>query len=120
MRNPKPTNFARVLKKAEKSKFYLNPDLHMEEFARQIGTNRTYLSTYLNEEMGTCFPDYVNELRLEKAIELLDKGKHSHIKVAKMVGYNSEYTFRRLFKEKHGMTPREYALKKKEEREQNQ
>ena len=37
-----------------------------------------------------------------------------------MVGYNSEYTFRRLFKEKHGMTPREYALKKKEEREQNQ
>ena len=62
----------------------------MEEFARQIGTNRTYLSTYLNEEMGTCFPDYVNELRLEKAIELLDKGKHSQIKVAKMVGYNSE------------------------------
>ena len=92
----------------------------MEEFARQIGTNRTYLSTYLNEEMGTCFADYVNELRLEKAIELLDKGKYSHIKVAKMVGYNSEYTFRRLFKEKHGMTPREYALKEKEEREQNQ
>ncbi len=117
MRNPKPKNFARVLKKAEKSKFYLNPDLHMEDFAREIGTNRTYLSTYLNEEMGTCFADYVNDLRIKKAVALLDQGRHSHIKVAKMAGYNSEYTFRRLFKERYGITPREYALKKKEEKE---
>lgn len=118
MRNPKPTNFSTVLKKAERKKFYLDPDLHIETFAREINTNRTYLSTYLHQVKGVSFTDYVNTLRLDRAVKLLEKGKHHHTKVATMVGYTSEYTFRRLFKERFGMTPNDFAKQKKQEKEE--
>ena len=97
MRNSKPKNFAALLKKYEAEKFYLNPG--------------TYLSAYLHKERGTSFTAYVNDLRLQEAMPLLEKGTKRASEIAFLVGFSSEYTFRRIFKEKMGCTPREYSLK---------
>ena len=90
MRNSKPKNFAALLKKYEAEKFYLNPDVYIE---------------------GTSFTAYVNDLRLQEAMPLLEKGTKRASEIAFLVGFSSEYTFRRIFKEKMGCTPREYSLK---------
>ena len=39
---------------------YLNPKLKLSDVATLVGTNRTYLSRYFNQENGQTFYDYVN------------------------------------------------------------
>ena len=111
MRNSNPKNFAALLKKYEAEKFYLNPDVYIETLARDMNSNRTYLSAYLHKERGTSFTAYVNDLRLQEAMPLLEKGTKRASEIAFLVGFSSEYTFRRIFKEKMGCTPREYSIK---------
>ena len=41
-------------------KLYLNPQLKLSDVARQVGTNRTYLSRFFNQEKQMTFYDYVN------------------------------------------------------------
>jgi gamma-glutamyl-gamma-aminobutyrate hydrolase PuuD len=95
----------------EAEKFYLNPDVYIETLARDMNSNRTYLSAYLHKERGTSFTAYVNDLRLQEAMPLLEKGTKRASEIAFLVGFSSEYTFRRIFKEKMGCTPREYSIK---------
>ena len=97
--------------KIKNEKFYLNPDVYIETLARDMNSNRTYLSAYLHKERGTSFTAYVNDLRLQEAMPLLEKGTKRASEIAFLVGFSSEYTFRRIFKEKMGCTPREYSLK---------
>lgn len=111
MNYSKPKDFAKLLKQQEEKKFYLQPDMRIETLARMMNTNRTYLCEYLHGVAHTSFPDYLNDLRIKEALPLLENGTKNAGQIAFMVGFNSEYTFRRIFKDKYGMTPRVYAIK---------
>ncbi|MEG1842519.1 MAG: AraC family transcriptional regulator [Alistipes sp.] len=45
---------------------YLNPSLRITDLAQELGTNRTYLSVFINTEYGTNFSRYINRLRLNE------------------------------------------------------
>lgn len=95
----------------EKEKPYLNPELTLSLLADQLGTNRTYLSNYISNELGTTFYDYINRLRIEcKALPMLqDKEQPYTIEyIAEQAGFKSITTFRRAFKKLTGMLPSEY------------
>jgi AraC-like DNA-binding protein len=95
----------------EKEKTYLNPELTLSLLADQLGTNRTYLSNYISNELGTTFYDYINRLRIEcKALPMLqDKEQPYTIEyIAEQAGFKSITTFRRAFKKLTGMLPSEY------------
>lgn len=51
----------------EKGRMFLNPKLSLTEVATAIGTNRTYLSEYLNNDLDTTFYEYVNGFRIKEA-----------------------------------------------------
>ena len=89
---------------------YLNPKLSLSDLAVEMGTNRSYLSNCLNNELGITFYDYINSFRLEKAKEILDdSGFEGCIEdVAIRSGFNSVSTFRRSFQKKYGCTPSQY------------
>ncbi|WP_410085462.1 helix-turn-helix domain-containing protein [Barnesiella intestinihominis] len=89
---------------------YLNPRLSLSDLAVEMGTNRSYLSNCLNNELGITFYDYINSFRLEKAKEILDdSGFEGCIEdVAIRSGFNSVSTFRRSFQKKYGCTPSQY------------
>lgn len=96
------------LQAAESEKLYLRQDVNLDTYAQYIGTNRTYVSRYLNQELNTTFCDYVNRLRLAYAKKLLaEQGKIRIADVASQCGYTDVTTFRRNFKKYEGCNPKE-------------
>lgn len=95
----------------EVQQLYLNPKLTISDVAGAIGTNRTYLSSYFNNELAITFYDYINNLRVEKSSKKLLAAYPCVMNVdeiAERSGFNSTSTFRRAFLKNTGMTPLEY------------
>lgn len=108
--------FAREFKRLfNEERIYLDKDLNIDQLCRLLGTNRTYMSRYLNTELGTTFYDYVNRRRVEHSMVLLSETGHKIESVAKMSGFNSVMTYRRAFQTYAGLTPGEYRLKSRGE-----
>lgn len=100
---------AEALRQLEKDQFYLDSDISLQALADRIGSNRTYLSNYLNREMGMNFYLYTNSLRLEHAAKLLETetmDKPSFVWT--VCGFKNSSTFYSLFKEKYNCTPLQY------------
>lgn len=95
-----------------KGKIYLNATLTLNDLARELGTNRTYLSNYLNQQLHTTFYEYVNKWRVRRAKELLRKSNMILDDVALQSGFNSMSSFRRYFSAHTGMSPLEYRKRK--------
>lgn len=102
------TDFAEKIRELERERFYLDNDISIDWVAKALGTNRHYVSDYFNKVLCTTFNDYVNNLRLEHAARLLRDGKVKPSNVPFSAGFNSDHTFRRLFKQKYGCTPSQY------------
>ena len=94
-----------------KEKAFLNPKLTLSELALHVGTNRTYLSNYINQQLNQTFYDYVNALRLTHATDLLVTTNLTLEVIAEKSGFNSLSTFRRCFLQRYGTSP---SLYKKE------
>ncbi len=91
---------------------YLNPKLTITDLATVIGTNRTYLSEYLNRQLNTTFYEYINAYRIKKACCLLISDEIRNLEdIAESCGFNSLSTFRRSFYKETGKTPMEYKKK---------
>lgn len=102
-------HFAEELHRAfEEEKIFLNPRLTINLLAERLGTNRTYLSAYINQELNVSFFEYVNRYRIAYAKQLLTSQEYTLEVVASMCGYNSLSAFRRTFSAEAGMTPGQY------------
>ncbi len=86
-------------------------EISMEEFASSVGFSTYYFSRMFKQEFGVNFVDYVSDLRLKKACELLREGKCSVKEVCFKVGYSEPTYFARVFKKAYGMTPSQFQRK---------
>ncbi len=82
--------------------------LRLEDVSSAVGFNATYFSTLFKKETGQNFMDYLTELRISKAKELLCGDTLSVQDVAEMVGYSDLKYFSRLFKKATGVSPSDY------------
>ena len=92
--------------------YYLDTSLTLNKLAIHLGTNRQYLSNYINREKKKTFYEYINDFRMEAAKRLLDEWNQeqelSMEDIAAMSGFNSYSTFLRQFVKKYGETPSNY------------
>lgn len=86
----------------ERDHVYLNPRLRLTELAALLGTNRTYLSQYINQCCDTTFYDFVNDYRIHHAKLLLHSTDDTLDTIATKSGFNSLSTFRRAFLQREG------------------
>ncbi len=96
-----------------RDKLFLNPELKLIDLAAHIGTNRTYLSNYINEYKSVPFINYINSYRIDEAISII-KSSSEEITVSEVSersGFSSVSTFRRVFKQIHNCSPSEYLNK---------
>lgn len=93
----------------EDEHLYTDSSISVDSVAKRLGTNRSYLSAFINERYGKSFSEYVNDYRTEAAMDLLKTDKElSLTEIAERCGYSSEATFYRNFKGKTGTTPGDY------------
>ena len=79
------------------------------ELARDIGTNRTYVSAYINRHFQMSFREWLNDMRLAYAKELLVRSPElTMVNVAQTVGYVSPSYFTKAFKQAEGVTPAQW------------
>lgn len=87
-------------------KSYCQHNVTMLQVADQLGTNRTYLSRYVNSRYGCSFNAWLNRLRIEEAKQLLASSPTLPIdQVAQSVGYATKSHFMSSFKSIVGLTP---------------
>lgn len=70
------------------------------------------ISKAFKENFGMSITEYINEVRLAKAIEWIENSKLSIGEIMHKIGFENESYFYRAFKAKFGTTPREYKMKK--------
>lgn len=87
-----------------------DPNLTLNSLAVRLGTNRSYLSRYLNQTLGVTFYDFINSYRVYHAERLLADPQCALTldQVAEAAGFSSISTFRRAFAKKHHVSPAAY------------
>ena len=83
-------------------------DLSLEGISRQTDISPYYFSKLFKNKTGVTFIDYLTNLRIEKAKELLADPGRSMKEICSEVGYSDPNYFSRIFKKTTGMTPTEY------------
>ena len=87
---------------------YSDPDLQMNDLARKFNLSPGHFSTVFSQEIGESFRDYLNNLRINHAKELLRTTNMKCAEVAYQSGYNDSHYFSTFFKKKAGMTPQQF------------
>ncbi len=96
----------------EEPQLYLQHDISVTELAKQIGTNRSYLSKYFAQQ-GVTYNAYINGLRIRHFVKLYQETTASHQststkQLAFQSGFRSYSTFNAAFKLNMGMTAGEW------------
>ena len=95
---------------------YLNENYHdinisLITVSSLFNVSSGYLSHFFKEQTGGNFSSYLENLRITKAVELLDRGDRKIQEIQRDVGYTNAYSFRRAFKKVTGMSPSQYREK---------
>ncbi|MDV3750189.1 hypothetical protein CMU19_02155 [Elizabethkingia anophelis] len=92
----------------ETKELFLKKGITLSSLAKQIKTNTTYLSDVINTHKGKNFATYLNDLRIDYALDKLVKDKkfrsYKLVVIAEELGYNNEQAFAIAFKRKTGTT----------------
>lgn len=83
-------------------------DVTLEDISKLIHMNFQYVSKFFKQKTGQNFSDYLIEVRMKKAIELLKDYKNKTYEVSDILGYSNPKNFTRTFKSYYGVGPREY------------
>ena len=86
--------------------------ISLEQMAYDLGVSKYVLSRVFSKTFHSNFTGYVNGVRLNYAISMLDGTKEPITNICYDCGFESQRTFNRVFKERYRMTPREYRSKK--------
>lgn len=81
--------------------------------AKKIGISEIYFRKLFISNLGVTPKQYILDLRIKKAKQLLINGSHSVTETSEKCGFSTVYHFCRIFKDKTGLTPLEYSKKYK-------
>lgn len=83
-------------------------DIQLTGLAARYNISTGRLSSMIKEELQMTFSDYVSQLRIQRAKELLADETMSIQEIAEMVGYNDYFYFTKVFKKVQGISPSKY------------
>ncbi|MDX8338794.1 helix-turn-helix domain-containing protein [Draconibacterium sp. IB214405] len=92
----------------ESGQYYLNQDLSIHDFAKEISVSARTISTCINKKFGYNFNEWVNNYRVEKALKILNDKNNDHLSIEGIgldSGFKSRSAMYIAFKKKTGKTP---------------
>jgi two-component system response regulator YesN len=87
---------------------YGMPELSILGLAKELYISSSHLSTVFKKKTGKPFSQYLTDLRMEKARQLLHEDRLKSYEVAAAIGYCNEKAFSRAFRRKFGVSPQNY------------
>ncbi len=101
-----------------KDNVFTDPDLRIIDVAKELQTNRTYISRIVNEELNHSFSEWVNNYRIEHAKNLMTLEEYSNSSlqdISEMSGFSSLSAFYRAFNKREKQSPGNYRKKLEEQ-----
>jgi len=86
-----------------------DPNLTNGSIARHVGLSEVWFRKLFTQKYGTSPKQYILEMRLRKAKQLLTETDSTVTVIAEACGFSSLYVFSRCFRERTGLAPTEYA-----------
>ena len=83
-------------------------DIGLDEISRHVYLSPSYFSRLFKQEMDVNFTEYIRQLRVNKAIELMSQIQYKIYDISRLVGYTNIRYFYKVFKQITGYTPSEY------------
>ena len=88
---------------------YIDTNINIDELSCELNISKFHLHRIFKDEFGKNIYESIKSIRLQKAANLLITNKFSTITdISKMTGYSSQTSFLRSFKQRFGMTPKEW------------
>lgn len=103
--------FENIHNRIIEEQFYLDPNLGLDELAKELDLSSTYLSRLINTYSNYNFSDYINSLRIQQAKKLLNDDsfcRYTIVSIGLECGFNSKSTFYAAFKKFTSVTPTEF------------
>ena len=101
-------NSARIISEMEKQQFYLDEELALHSFAKEINMSSRLISSCINKNMGHNFNEWVNNYRVEKALEIIKSDEKNMLSIEGIgsdSGFKSRSAMYAAFKKKLGHSP---------------
>jgi Transcriptional regulator containing an amidase domain and an AraC-type DNA-binding HTH domain len=98
----------RALIKTVRRRVQADEELTVEAVTKELGYTRQYVSGRFHRITGRLLSHFLKEKRLEKAARLLKGGNLRVSQIARICGFDSENYFRQQFRERFGMSPRQF------------
>jgi len=92
-----------------------NNTLTVDELVEEMGMGRTVFFNKLKNMTGMSPVEFIREMRIKRAAQLLEDRKYNITEVTYMVGMNDSRYFSKCFKNTYGVTPSEYRKQRLEE-----
>lgn len=86
-------------------------NISLDDVAKVINLSKPYVCNIFKKETGQNLSTYINQIRIDKAKQLLQNPANSNKDIYAMVGYSNQQYFSRVFKKMTGMTTTEYKEK---------
>ncbi len=80
----------------------------IKEIADELNVSHPYLSSLFKKQTNISIKEYLLQVQMQKAKDLLKSTTELVSNIAIQVGYDNEYQFSKIFKQKTGMTPTQY------------
>lgn len=112
-RDSQTTNqYASMLQQAKEyiAQHFLDPDLSLNQVAAQVNLSPSHFSAVFSQQCGTTFKEYLTEIRIRKAKELLRTTAHRSYEISREIGYSDPHYFSHVFRKTTGLSPREFRL----------
>ncbi len=92
---------------------YMEEEISLNSIATWVGMSPSYFSSIFSKEMGKTFVEYLTEIRIEKAKELLVCTSMKTSEIGYEVGYKDPHYFSYIFKKVQGCSPKDYRAERK-------
>ncbi len=80
----------------------------IEDIAKRVYLSASYIRRLFKSQTGNTILNYLQAVRMEKALELLAQPQYKIHEIGMMVGYENPSYFNLVFKKYHGITPGAY------------
>lgn len=95
-------------------KTYMSDEIYLNTIAAEVGMSPSYFSSIFSKEMGKTFVEYLTEIRMDRAKELLMCSSMKTSEIGYEVGYKDPHYFSYIFKKTQNCTPKEFRARGKE------